>query len=191
MLRLPAASRGAFKEPLGPIYTDAETLLSAAERARRRHADGEDVPLITVGDAVTAHLLRVGRTPDIAVVDGRTEREAVDENVRETLDSAPGDRIEVKNPPATLSRQLLAALVESLGCDGPATIGVDGEEDLATLPAILVAPDGASVCYGQPGEGMVHVAVTPATRREARTLLSRLEGDLDAALDLLGVSEDV
>jgi hypothetical protein len=33
---------------------------------------------------------------------------------------------------------------------------------------------------------MVHVPVTPGSRAEATTLFSRLEGDVEAALDLLG-----
>ncbi|MFB6130897.1 MAG: GTP-dependent dephospho-CoA kinase family protein [Salinigranum sp.] len=192
MLRLPATDREAFKEPLGPVYTDVEALLSAVERARRRHADAgrpdaaAGVPLVAVGDVVTAHLLRAGRTPDVAVIDGQTERRAVDEAIDEVLSSADGARLEVENEAATLSRALLEALAAALSREEPTTVVVDGEEDLATLPAILIAPDGASVVYGQPGEGMVHVAVEPDARSEARRLFSRLEGDVEAALDALG-----
>ena len=32
---------------------------------------------------------------------------------------------------------------------------VDGEEDLAAIPCILMAPPGSLVLYGQPGEGLV------------------------------------
>ncbi len=66
-------------------------------------------------------------------------------------------------------------------------IEVTGEEDLAALPAIVAAPDGASVVYGQPGDGMVRVAVTPASRAEARELFEALDGDVDAAYDRLGI----
>ncbi|MFC6726763.1 DUF359 domain-containing protein, partial [Halobium palmae] len=58
-------------------------------------------------------------------------------------------------------------------------------EDLATLPAIVAAPLGASVVYGQPDQGMVHVPVTEETKAEARDLLARMDGDVDAALALL------
>jgi hypothetical protein len=185
MLRLPEALRGAFKDPLGPVFQDAEALLSAVDRARVRHADPDgSPPLVAVGDVVTYHLRQAGRDPDVAVVDGRTEREAVDEDLRAALD---GDRrrIAVRNEPATLSRDLLTALREALDAPDPTVLDVDGEEDLAALPAIVAAPDGASVVYGQPGEGMVHVAVTPGTRAEATTLFSRLDGDVEAALALL------
>jgi hypothetical protein len=78
---------------------------------------------------------------------------------------------------------------EGDGRPSPVTIDVDGEEDLATLPAILATPVGGSVVYGQPDEGMVLVAVTPAARREARSLLGRMDGDPEAALALLEAAD--
>jgi hypothetical protein len=172
VLELPDDLRSAFKEPLGPVFTDPEALLAA---------DGAGSPLIAVGDVVTAHLLGTGRRPDVAVIDGQTERRAVDDDVARVL---PEPDVEVANPPATLTRDLLAALVAALG-DGPTVIGVDGEEDLATLPAIVAAPLGGAVVYGQPGEGMVLVPVTDTSRATARDLLSRMTGDVDAALATL------
>ncbi len=61
---------------------------------------------------------------------------------------------------------------------------VDGEEDLA-LPAIVAAPEGASVVYGQPDEGMVHVRVTAEAKAEMRTLLDRFDGDTERFWRLL------
>lgn len=189
MLRLPDDLRGAFKDPFGPVFTDAETLLSAAAADAERHGydPGSDAPVVAVGDVVTYHLREAGRNPDVAVVDGRTEREAVAEEVREVAVGS-GEARHVENPPATLAADLLRALRDAVESDDPVTIVVDGEEDLATLPAILVVPDGAAVVYGQPGEGMVHVAVTPTQRAEVRELFSRLDGDVASALELLGVS---
>uniref|UniRef100_UPI002480868F DUF359 domain-containing protein n=1 Tax=Halorubrum sp. F4 TaxID=2989715 RepID=UPI002480868F len=80
------------------------------------------------------------------------------------------------------------ALVDALSDPDPVTIEVDGEEDLAALPAILATSDGASVVYGQPGEGMVRVEVTPESRRTARELFEALEGNVDAGFDALGLS---
>jgi uncharacterized protein (UPF0218 family) len=173
VLELPDDLRGAFKEPLGALFTDPEALLADS-------AAGS--PLVAVGDVVTYHLVRVGRPPDVAVIDGRTERERVDEAVADAL---PDSEIEVANPPGTLSRDLLEALVAALDAEGPTVVGVDGEEDLATLPAILATPTGGAVVYGQPGEGMVLVPVTEETRATARDLLTRMTGDVDAALELL------
>jgi hypothetical protein len=173
VLELPDDLRGAFKDPLGPVFTDPEALLAA---------DGAGTPLVAVGDVVTAHLRDAGHPPDVAVIDGKTERERIDESIGRSL---PVPDVEVSNPPATLSRALLDALATALGRDDPTTIGVDGEEDLAALPAILATPPGGCVVYGQPGEGMVLVPVTDESRALARDLLSRMDGDVDAAFALL------
>ena len=175
MLSLPSDLRGAFKEPFGPVYTDAPTLLADAGR-----------PVIAVGDIVTYHLLEAGHRPAVAVVDGRTEREAVDAEIRDAL-SDPANAREVANRPGTLEEPLLRALADAIDAASPVTIVVDGEEDLATLPAVLVAPIGATVVYGQPGEGMVTVAVTSETKAEMRSLLERMDGDVAGALAALGV----
>ncbi len=188
MLTLPDSLRDAFKDPLGPVTTDAETLVAAAEETRRRF-DVPNAPIVAVGDVVTYHLREAGRVPDVALVDGRTEREAVRSEIAETLATADERRMFVENPAAELSESLLTALRDALAADEPTIIDVDGEEDLAALPAILAAPDGATVVYGQPGEGMVHVAVTPENRAEARELFAALEGDVDGAAAALGLGD--
>ena len=173
MLRLPDDLRGAFKEPFGPVYTDAERLLSDA-----------GTPLVAVGDVVTYHLREAGHDPQVAVIDGKTEREAVSDEVARVLDGE-ARRVEVENPQATLSESLLRALVDAIEHDDPTVLVVEGEEDLATLPAMVAVPLGGSVVYGQPGEGMVLVSVDEETTAEARTLLRRLDGDSEAALSIL------
>jgi len=191
VLRLPDSLRDAFKEPFGPVYTDTAELLAAVDRtaatvpAATASTSAADPPLIAVGDVVTHHLLAAGRQPDVAVIDGKTEREAVDEAVAATLADPDGSTRRVVNPPAELSEALLVALREAIAAPEPVRIVVDGEEDLATLPALVAAPRGSSVVYGQPGDGMVHVAVIEAQTDEARQLLGRFDGDTDAALDLL------
>nr|WP_241175361.1 GTP-dependent dephospho-CoA kinase family protein [Natronolimnobius sp. AArcel1] len=172
MLVLPDALRGELKDPIGPIETDADALLADVEG-----------PLIAVGDVVTYHLLEAGRTPDVALVDERTEREAVDDEIQ----AAVTDEIhlEAVNPPAEISADVIRALREGLDREEPTTILVDGEEDLVALPAIVAAPEGASVVYGQPGEGMVHVTVTDDHRREMRALLERFDGDTERLWTLL------
>ena len=176
LLTLPAELRGELKEPMGPIRTDVERL---------RPELGE--PLVAVGDVVTYHLEAAGITPDVAVVDGLTEREAVADEVADVV-AELGERarrVRVENPAAVLTRDLLAALRDALSAPEPTVIVVDGEEDLVTLPAVVAAPAGASVVYGQPGEGMVHASVTAETKARMRDLLTRMDGDAEAAFEIL------
>jgi hypothetical protein len=178
MLRLPKSLRSEFKEPFGPVYTDADDLLAEV-----------DGPLVAVGDVVTAHLLRAGKTPDVAVVDGRTKRESVSAETAAALDELPSGTA-VENPAGELSESILRALTEAIDAPGPQVLDVDGEEDLVTLPAVVAAPDGASVVYGQPDVGMVRIRVTPESRETMRGLLRRFDGDADAALAMLDGAGD-
>jgi uncharacterized protein (UPF0218 family) len=175
VLELPDSLRSELKEPLGTVTTDAEGLLASVGS-----------PLVTVGDVVTYHLLEAGRVPDVALVDERTERSAVDPEISEAIGGFDRE-VGVENPAATLTAGLLKALRDAIGSAGEATtlLDVDGEEDLATLAVVVAVPAGASVVYGQPGEGMVHVAVDPGVRARARDLLSRMDGDTGRALALL------
>lgn len=174
VVSLPRALRGELKEPLGPIFTDAERLLESA-----------DGPLVAVGDVVTYHLESVGVTPDVALVDGITKRERVDPEVRNAV-SDDARQIRVENPAGVLTDDLLRALVESVESPVPTVLVVDGEEDLAALPAVLAVPIGASVVYGQPDEGMVLARVTPELQAEVGDLLARMDGETDRLFSLLG-----
>lgn len=191
LLTLPESLRDAFKEPLGPVTTDADALLDAADETRERSGSAAGRPqLIAVGDVVTYHLREAGRAPDVAFVDGKTEREAVREEIATALGETTERRTAVENPAAALSTALLDALADALAAADPVTIEVAGEEDLAALPAMLAAPLGSTVVYGQPGEGMVRVAVTPETRRRALELFEGLDGDAAVAYEVLGVDPD-
>lgn len=176
MLTLPPALREAFKEPFGPLYTDIDDLLADA-----------GTPIVAVGDMVTYHLREAGHEPHVSVVDGLTERDAIPEEVREGLEGAGERRTELVNEPSELSRDLLIALRDAIDAEADTLLVVEGEEDLATLPAVLATPLGGSVVYGQPGEGMVLIEVTESSRAEIRDLLVRFDGDADAALATLGV----
>jgi len=163
--RLPETERDAFKDPLGKVFESAESLLQNAE-----------TPIIAVGDVVLAHLGKAGCAPAVSVIDGRTQRGELDEWVREARPKSADER-RVENPAGTITAELVEAIETGLESDEPTRIVVNGEEDLAVLPAILLAPPGATIVYGQPGEGMVAVPVEGAVKATARGLLERLERD--------------
>ena len=82
--------------------------------------------------------------------------------------------VEVANPAATLSQELIDVIRGRLASDGRVKIVVDGEEDLATLPAIVYAPLGSAVVYGQPNEGSVAVVVTPERKEYAKSIMDKM-----------------
>lgn len=162
-LLLPNSAREAMRAPLGPIVSEAE--LPEALR---------DAPLIiAVGDMVTLTLLRAGIRVGLAIFDYRTRREDLGE-LRGLLEKMGGDWFRVTSAPATISPELWETLERGLGLarDGKSVrVFVEGEEDLAAIPAIILAPDGSRVLYGMPGRGVVVVGVDGGSRARARELL--------------------
>jgi len=176
LVELPTDLRHELKDPFGPIYVDPGTLLAAV-----------DGPLVAVGDIVTYHLLKANRTPDVAIVDGKTKREAVEDRIREGIEGFD-IRVTVVNPAATLTAELLCELRVALESEGTTVIVVEeGEEDLAAVPAIVAAPEGSAVVYGQPDEGMVLATVDGDLSARMRDLLEGMDGDTNAAFEALGV----
>lgn len=161
--RLPEAMRDEMRAPLGRLMSGA-----AAYRAVR------GVPkVVTVGDACTGDLAKRGRIPDVAVVDYKTRR-AEDAGLAAAVRSVGTKVLTARNPAATLTRELWAALDEAFKSGERVRVEVLGEEDLAALAAIVLAPEGTAVLYGQPGEGVVVVAVDAAAKAKVRDLLSRM-----------------
>lgn len=168
MKRVGEALRRLLKKPLGPVAGSAE----AASAARRAQAKGHLV--VTVGDSCTLELIRRGVMPNIVVYDHRCQRKPLGKEELDALDSYDGEYVRVSNPAGFISDGLEAALSSALWT-GEGKILVDGEEDLAALPAIMGAPEGTLVIYGQPDEGAVLVEVTKEKKRKAREIYSRLE----------------
>jgi hypothetical protein len=51
---------------------------------------------------------------------------------------------------------------------------VNGEEDLAVIPAVIEAPLGTAIVYGQPSEGMVIIVTTREKKEKAKRLLREI-----------------
>lgn len=156
LLLLPDELRSSLKEPLGRLFRgNGQECVKAMEKellsARK---------VAAIGDMTAFYLLKAYIVPDLLVVDNKTKRMPVSDHVMEKLDHDSYKVIRVSNPAATLTKELIDLIRESLHRDEHVKIVVEGEEDLATLPAILYAPLGSVVVYGQPNEGSVLVDVT-------------------------------
>lgn len=172
ILRLPEELRSELKPPLGTLFRGRGQECIGPMQDLLRPAP----KVIAVGDVTTFCLLSSsGRKPDICIVDHKTKRMPVPDHVQQGIgDRDEYDTIEVYNPPATLTQELVDVIRERLAGNGRVKIVVDGEEDLATLPAIVYAPLGSTVVYGQPNEGSVAVVVTPERKEYARSIMDKM-----------------
>jgi uncharacterized protein (UPF0218 family) len=156
MLILPEEHRRFFKEPFGILYRSIDEVVSLIE--------GKEV--YTVGDVVTHNLQKKGIIPTVAVIDGYTMRSPCNR-----MTAVHGECIQVKNPAGTITDELICALEHAVR-NPPSTIVVDGEEDLAVIPLVLTAHDGAIVLYGQPHKGVVLRTVDSEARNIAHRFLA-------------------
>lgn len=172
ILRLPEELRSELKPPLGKLFRGRGQECIGPMQDLLRPAP----KVIAVGDVTTFCLLSSsGRKPDICIVDHKTKRMPVPDHVQQGIgDRDEYDTIEVNNPAATLTQELVDVIMERLAGNGRVKIVVDGEEDLATLPAIVYAPLGSTVVYGQPNEGSVAVVVTPERKEYAKSIMDKM-----------------
>ena len=158
-LVLPESQRGAFKEPIGREMDESEL----DDNAQTRY--------ITVGDVVSLTFRRHGVRPLLSVYDGSTER-------REMTDFAKLVEGEMKEVVSNPAGRITAEMADSIrrGIEGEVDlIRVEGEEDLALLPCLLYAEEGAVVVYGMPGRCMMAVEIDGAIRKRAAELVATME----------------
>ena len=164
-LQLSEKLRPRLARPLGQLIPDIVTVV---EHLRKL----SPARLITVGDVVTARFIAAGVKPDVAVVDFLVMREPAADNLKARIDSLDVKTVHVKNPAGVITPEMRGALD---GAKPPLKIIVDGEEDLATIPAVVSSPDKSVVVYGQPNEGVVLIEVTESKRREFTNLLKEFK----------------
>src|SRR5207249_5392459 len=130
-----------LSRPLGKVVKGAD-VVGAVKGAK---------PLVTVGDYTTADLVERGVLPQIAVVDFKTKR--IEEPRWHMKLKGVGDWVIVlDNPPGVIRKDAWSVISEAFKSRERVRLEVRGEEDLLALVCIALAPDGAIVAYGQPGE---------------------------------------
>lgn len=157
MMRLTPALRRKLKKPLGRICK------KAVKRGK----------IIAVGDIASYELIQMGITPNLMVYDYRVKRRPVSKEVKRALDAVGYTTYKIKNPRSTLQDEAWVAMAEGLRKNSK--IIVSGEEDLLTLPAVLLAKNGSRVFYGQPGKGMVLIEVNAKTKKKVKKLVDEME----------------
>ncbi|MDI3549325.1 MAG: GTP-dependent dephospho-CoA kinase [Methanobacterium sp.] len=147
MLILKQELRSEFKKPLGVLYSSLD---EAEDFIKSKYPDEL---LISVGDITTQNLQKAGLIPHLGIIDNVVERKPAAYDV--VYDNVT---LNVKNPPGVITDELQETIKRAfqlVKSGFRVLILVDGEEDLAAIPSILMAPPGSLVLYGQPGEGLV------------------------------------
>jgi uncharacterized protein (UPF0218 family) len=163
-LKLPEGLRRELRDPLGRVIPEDELDKSIPQGAL----------VIAVGDMVAYTLYRKQIKPHLTIIDYHTQRDdkVQFENELKTMGESV---VQVHNPAGEVTRELWQAIKGALSSEKSVRIEVVGEEDLATIPCVMLAPNGAYLLYGLWNRGLVLVEITPATRKKVETALKLME----------------
>jgi len=163
-LILPKDLRRTLTKPIGVVIADGAPIPVSLTNTR----------IISVGDTTTANLLSQGIVPTLAIIDFHVQRQQFD--WEKTLwEKLVKDRLVsyFTSGPGFISHDVMDAIARWSEHPKQTLFIIDGEEDLLVLPAILYAPQGILVYYGQPDKGIIQVLVTSKMKNKVQTLLSQ------------------
>lgn len=165
-LVLTEAQRQLLRKPLGQLVTgtpsECNTTLKRVQETERPRR------LILVGDTVSRNAIESGIKPDVIIIDHKEQR---GQAVEFTFEKSRIFR--TRNEPGTIDLLAWGAITEAIE-KGDSAVLVDGEEDLLALVAVIVAPDGSLVVYGQPREGVVLVRASGEKKNEIRKIIDNM-----------------
>ena len=163
---LPDNLREILKEPIGCLV-DEKKLLELLKKEKH---------IVSIGDLVTYTILKNEIKPTFCIVDFKTRRGECSEEIKDTIKSYGKKSIVIKNPPGTISDDLwkiIEIAFQNMELNG-LRIEIVGEEDLASLAAIYMAPPDVTIIYGLPDKGVLIVKPTIENKNKVKEILDKM-----------------
>lgn len=175
-LILPENLREELRKPFGKTILGFEKKIEEPARKIKQVINRfKPTLIISVGDIISLALNKVKINPEIIIIDFRSRRKKIDYSLN-LLESRIG-RLKAVNNPGSISGAAARAINKALRGfftkQQKQLITVNGEEDLLVLPAVLLAPLGSIVLYGQMDIGAILVEVTEEKKKQAEKLLKK------------------
>jgi uncharacterized protein (UPF0218 family)/phosphopantetheine adenylyltransferase len=164
--RLPEQRRAGLQTPKGEVYDTKDG--NPERRIVTRIQEEAPELVIAVGDVTSASLIAENYTPDVCVVDGITKRGVFEGSFSAEIE------YRIYNPAAMIFPEAWSAMNTAIHDGAKSLIVVEGEEDLMGFPAVLLAPEGSVMLYGQPDVGVVWVPVNKQNVAFAREYLNAM-----------------
>lgn len=134
-----------------------------------RNLNFKDKLIICIGDETSRKVLKLGIKPKICIYDCKIMRKEIP--LAEEIKNFNAEEIKVRNPAGEITEELYNAIKKSLNSNSNVKIHVIGEEDLAALVAINLAPLNSLVLYGQPKKGVAIVEVSEKVKEKVERIL--------------------
>ena len=161
-----------LKKPLGLLVEEKPGSGVAARKIAAMLSQKPPTLAIVVGDMALSGLAKTGAKIDLGFSDLKTMRRKAFKSVAE-IGFKFQSLIQVRNRASRVSSSLADATRRSIASGKKTLVRVLGEEDLAVLPAVLFAPLGTAVIYGQPNRGLVLVVAGENEKEKVARLLAR------------------
>ena len=163
---LPHSLRNTLKEPLGPLFSEEELFSYIAH---------SNFKIVSVGDLVTYSLLTHHVNPLFCIIDDHTRRHDLQEEKVQRIHEYGSTKITVKNPAGVITAQLWETIKHLYDHNMQnVLVQVEGEEDLAALPAIFLAPSDVTIIYGMPDKGVVAVPATEHHKQKVKDIIAKM-----------------
>ncbi|HIH70058.1 GTP-dependent dephospho-CoA kinase family protein [Methermicoccus shengliensis] len=162
---LKESQKPVLRKPMGSLHGDDVSVVESTRGCSQ---------LVCVGDIITYRVLREGLVPKLSIVDGRSCRRAVSSEVLMGTQHPSFRTVELSNPSGTLTRELVLAVRDALTSPHRTRIFINGEEDLAVLPVVMLAPHTTGVLYGQPRKGYVVLRVRSNIKQKVGAILDTM-----------------
>lgn len=169
-LKLPQEMRPLLQKPMGDVLKKIS-----------RNLDGQKI--ITIGDITTKEFNLNKINQILSIVDFQVQRKKKFEKMEDLNFEKEIKTIKIKNSAGEISGSIFEEVKKCIESNKKYVILIDGEEDLTVLPAVLVAPLGFSIYYGQPSfakaskgkpnEGMVEIKVTEENKEKIFEIISK------------------
>lgn len=163
---LPSNLRKNLSEPIGQLV-DEKKLIELLKHEKF---------IVSIGDQVTYTILKHDIEPTFCIVDYKTKRGECSREVKEEIKSFGNKVFVVQNPQGCISDELwniIKFAFENIDL-GKIRIEVEGEEDLASLVAIHMAPSDVTIIYGLPNKGVLVVRPTAEIKNKVKKVIDKM-----------------
>ena len=166
-LRITNSVRQQLKNPVGLLIEGKS--VDCNDALRKAVEKVKPSPSIFVGDTISRNAEASGIVADVIIVDNLEKRHESASRI------SPGERniLRLKNAPGTIDADAWDVIRSAIQ-KRKSMVMVEGEEDLLTLVAVVLAPLGSLVAYGQPDRGIVIVVVSDAEKSLAEKIIRGL-----------------
>jgi|SRR5579859_2612468 len=152
-----------------------DVILNAQQRLFFQHKQGDVIQVpnpqrslrYVVGDIVLETFVKEHWPYNLGIYDYKNHRDVYSSTILQILQPMKV----VQNPPGSISKNLVETMLSLMLTKDSPVIQIDGEEDLAAVALVLLAPLGSAIYYGQFGEGIIEMVVTEELKEKIWSVL--------------------